>query len=240
MPVFYLDEAPVFPRPALADPGGLLAVGGDLRLERLLAAYRRGIFPWYDENSPILWWSPDPRPILFPGAVHVSRRLERTLRSGRFAVSLDADFAGVIRGCAGASRASGDGTWIVPEMIAAYERLHAAGHAHSVEAWRDGELVGGAYGVAIGAAFFGESMFHRENDASKVAFVTLCRHLDRLGFHFVDCQQTTGHLCRFGAFEVSRNDFLRRLEAARDLPGIPGPWRLAGQQRDGAAGGLRR
>jgi leucyl/phenylalanyl-tRNA--protein transferase len=219
MPVFALIDEPVFPKPTLAEPGGLLAVGGDLSLERLLAAYRRGIFPWYDEHSPILWWSPDPRPVLFPWQVQVSRRLERTIRSGKFRVTLDTDFGGVIRGCAGVMRAAGDGTWIVPEMIAAYERLHAAGHAHSVEAWQDGELVGGAYGVAIGKAFFGESMFHRVTDASKVAFVTLARHLDAQGFHFIDCQQTTGHLCRFGAQEVTRNEFLRMLEVARDGEG---------------------
>ncbi|EHJ46681.1 leucyl/phenylalanyl-tRNA/protein transferase [Solidesulfovibrio carbinoliphilus subsp. oakridgensis] len=227
MPVFQLPYEPVFPKPSLAEPGGLLAVGGDLRLERLLAAYRRGIFPWYDERSPILWWSPDPRPILFPGLVHVSKRLARTIRSGRFAVTLDTDFAGVIRGCAGTSRTAGDGTWIVPEMMEAYERLHQAGYAHSVEAWQDGELVGGAYGVAIGKAFFGESMFHRVTDASKVAFVTLCRHLAGQGFHFLDCQQTTGHLCRFGAVEVRRGEFLKRLDLARQDAGEPGPWRLS-------------
>ncbi|WP_428558430.1 MAG: leucyl/phenylalanyl-tRNA--protein transferase [Solidesulfovibrio sp. DCME] len=225
MPIFALtDEPTLFPRPSLAEPGGLLAVGGDLCPERLVAAYRRGIFPWYDEQSPILWWSPDPRPILFPGQVHVSRRLERTLRSGTFRLSLDTDFAGVIRGCAGARRAAGNGTWILPEMIEAYEALHAAGIAHSVEAWQDEVLVGGAYGVAIGKAFFGESMFHAATDASKVAFVGLCRHLDRLGFHFIDCQQTTGHLCRFGAVEVRRGEFTRRLEAARESGDVPGPW----------------
>jgi leucyl/phenylalanyl-tRNA---protein transferase len=227
MPVFYLGEEPVFPRPSLAEPGGLLAVGGDLRLERLLAAYRRGIFPWYDEETPILWWSPDPRPILLPGRLHVSKRLERTIRSGKFRVTLDTAFDDVIRGCAAACRNVGDGTWIVPEMIEAYERLFVAGYAHSVEAWLDGELVGGAYGVAIGKAFFGESMFHRVTDASKVAFVTLARHLDGLNFHLIDCQQTTGHLCSFGAFEVTRNEFLRRLEVAREAPGLLGPWQLA-------------
>lgn len=231
MPIFYLtDEPTLFPRPSLAEPSGLLAVGGDLRLERLVAAYRRGIFPWYDAESPILWWSPDPRPILFPGLVHVSRRLERTIRSGKFRLTLDADFAGVIRGCAGVCRAAGNGTWIVPEMIEAYERLHAAGYAHSVEAWQDGVLVGGAYGVAVGKAFFGESMFHTATDASKAAFVTLCRHLDRLGFHFIDCQQTTGHLCRFGAVEVRRGEFLKRLDAARAAGGEPGPWTSAAGQ----------
>jgi len=228
MPVFYLTESLVFPKPALAEPGGLLAVGGDLRPERLLAAYRRGIFPWYDERSPILWWSPDPRPLLIPEQVCVSKRLARTLRSGKFQVTLDTDFDGVIRGCAGVARAAGNGTWILPEMIEAYARLFAAGHAHSVEAWSDGELVGGAYGVAIGKAFFGESMFHRVTDASKVAFVTLCRYLAALGFHFIDCQQTTGHLGRFGAAEVTRNEFLRRLEVAREEPAVPGPWRLPG------------
>ncbi|MYL84170.1 leucyl/phenylalanyl-tRNA--protein transferase [Desulfovibrio aerotolerans] len=226
MPVFALIDEPVFPSPHLAEPGGLLAVGGDLSLERLLAAYRRGIFPWYDAESPILWWSPDPRPILIPGHVRVSRRLERTLRSGKFRVTLDADFGGVIAGCAGMQRASDNGTWIVPEMAEAYERLHVAGYAHSVEAWQDGKLVGGAYGVAIGKAFFGESMFHRVTDASKVAFVTLARHLDAQGFHFIDCQQTTGHLCRFGAVEVTRNEFLKRLEVAREEEGEVGAWEL--------------
>lgn len=227
MPIFSLTDDPtLFPRPDLAEPGGLLAVGGDLRPERLLAAYRRGIFPWYDEQSPILWWSPDPRPIVFPELVHVSRRLARTLRSGKFRVTLDTAFGGVIRGCAATPRNVGDGTWILPEMIEAYERLHAAGHAHSVEAWLDRELVGGAYGVAIGKAFFGESMFHTTTDASKVAFVTLCRHLARQGFHFIDCQQTTGHLCRFGAVEVRRAEFRKRLDVARESGGEPGPWRL--------------
>lgn len=232
MPIFRLpDDEPIFPRPSLAEPGGLLAVGGDLRPERLLAAYRRGIFPWYDEDSPILWWSPDPRPILFPGLVHVSRRLERTIRSGRFRVTLDTDFSGVIRGCAAATRAAGNGTWILPEMIEAYEALHAAGHAHSVEAWHDGELVGGAYGVAIGKAFFGESMFHTVTDASKAAFVTLCRYLERKEFHFIDCQQTTGHLARFGAQEVRRSDFLKRLDIARQFEGMVGLWRLSEEGR---------
>lgn len=226
MPVFLLNAEPVFPRPSLAEPGGLLAVGGDLGQERLLAAYRGGIFPWYDEDSPILWWSPDPRPLVFPDRLHVSRRLARTIRSGPFAVTLDTDFGGVIRGCAGVRRELGDGTWLVPEMIEAYERLHAAGYAHSVEAWLGGELVGGAYGMAIGRAFFGESMFHRVADASKVAFVALARHLFELGFHFIDCQQTTGHLCRFGAVEVSRLEFMQRLRQARDCPGVPGPWHL--------------
>jgi leucyl/phenylalanyl-tRNA--protein transferase len=216
MTVFYLTEDPLlFPRPGLAEPGGLLAVGGDLCVERLVAAYRRGIFPWYDADTPILWWSPDPRPILFPECVHVSHRLERTIRSGKFSVTLDRDFAGVIRGCAGVSRTVGDGTWIVPEMIEAYERLHAAGYAHSVEAWLDGELVGGAYGVAIGRAFFGESMFHRVTDASKVAFVTLCRRLACMGYHFIDCQQETRHLASFGAVPIRRSEFLKRLEVAR-------------------------
>lgn len=226
MPVFALIDAPVFPRPALAEPSGLLAVGGDLRPERLLAAYRQGIFPWYDEESPILWWSPDPRPIVLPGGLQVARRLERTIRSGKFQVTLDTDFSGVIRGCAAVRREGGDGTWLVPEMITAYESFHAAGYAHSAEAWLDGDLVGGAYGVAVGRAFFGESMFHRVSDASKVAFVALARFLEGQAFHFIDCQQATGHLRRFGAVEVSRREFMRRLRAARECPDLPGPWRL--------------
>ena len=223
MPVFALIDEPVFPSPHLAEPGGLLAVGGDLSVTRLLAAYRRGIFPWYDDESPILWWSPDPRPILVPGHVRVSKRLERTIRSGKFTVTLDTDFAGVIRGCAAVPRDADNGTWIVPDMIEGYERLHAAGHAHSVEAWQNGELVGGAYGVAIGKAFFGESMFHRVTDASKVAFVTLVEQLRACGFVLIDCQMHTTHLARFGAREIPREQFADTLARHRDTPG-PTPW----------------
>ena len=230
MTVFALPAQPIFPDPSLADEDGLLAVGGDLSPQRLLMAYGRGIFPWYSENAPILWWSPDPRLILEPSRVHVPKRLERILRQGVFRFTLDTAFERVIAGCAQTPRRGACGTWIVPEMLAAYCRLHELGFAHSIEVWSGGTLVGGLYGVALGGAFFGESMFYNEPDASKAGFVTLIRALDRAGFILFDCQQTTAHMLRFGGFEVSRDDFLSRLEQALELPSPRGPWSL----RDGA------
>ena len=230
MTVFALPAQPIFPDPSLADEDGLLAVGGDLSPQRLLMAYGRGIFPWYSENAPILWWSPDPRLILEPSRVHVPKRLERILRQGAFRFTLDTAFEQVIAGCAQTPRRGACGTWIVPEMLAAYCRLHELGFAHSIEVWSGGTLVGGLYGVALGGAFFGESMFYIEPDASKAGFVTLIRALDRAGFILFDCQQTTAHMLRFGGFEVSRDDFLSRLEQALELPSPRGPWSL----RDGA------
>lgn len=230
MTVFALPAQPVFPDPSLADQDGLLAVGGDLSPQRLLMAYGRGIFPWYSENAPILWWSPDPRLILEPSRVHVPRRLERILRQGAFRFTLDTAFERVIAGCAQTPRRGACGTWIVPEMLAAYCRLHELGFAHSIEVWFGATLVGGLYGVALGGAFFGESMFYNEPDASKAGFVTLIRALDRAGFILFDCQQTTAHMLRFGGFEVPRDEFLSRLEQALELPSPRGPWSL----RDGA------
>jgi leucyl/phenylalanyl-tRNA--protein transferase len=199
--------------PELADESGLVAVGGDLRPERLLDAYRHGIFPWYDEHTPILWWSPDPRGIfeLTDGGLHVSRRLWRTVRSGRFDVTVNRDFAGVIRACA---ERPGLGTWITPEMIEAYERLHRLGFAHSVEAWQGGVLGGGVYGVAIGGFFAGESMFTRARDGSKVALVALMGRLRERGFALFDTQFVTDHTRRLGAVEVRRDEYLRRLRVA--------------------------
>ncbi|MDQ7830829.1 MAG: leucyl/phenylalanyl-tRNA--protein transferase [Desulfovibrionaceae bacterium] len=225
MPIFALSDDPEdlrFPPPHLAEPGGLLAVGGDLSVPRLLAAYSQGIFPWYDDDSPILWWSPDPRPVLFPAELHVPRRLERVLRQDRFEISLNTDFPAVIRACARARRPGQPGTWITAEMVAAYVALHNAGFAHSVEARLDGALVGGAYGVALGRAFFGESMFHLVPEASKAAFVTLARHLRERGFAFIDCQQTTEHMARFGCREIPRREFLRLV---REALGLHGPGR---------------
>src|SRR5262245_16352013 len=184
---FFLD-------PELADEQGLVAVGGDLSPERLLQAYRQGIFPWYDESYPICWWSPDPRAIFELDRIHVSRRLRRTLRSGKFTLTADRDFAGVIRGCA--NRA--DGTWITSDMIEAYERLHHLGHAHSVEAWQDGDLAGGVYGVALGGFFAGESMFHRRSDASKAALTFLLQRLHERGYVLFDTQMVTEHTARLG------------------------------------------
>jgi len=218
MIIQHLSIFPEFPDPKRDDVDDLLAIGGDLSPERLVAAYQKGIFPWFDETSPILWWSPDPRLILRPANLHVTRRLSRTLRQGRFCFTVNMDFAGVISGCAEVPRHGVRGTWIVPEMIEAYTRLHVLGYAHSVEVLQEGRLVGGIYGVALGRAFFGESMFHLVTDASKGALVVLVRLLESLGYHFMDCQQTTQHLLRFGAIVVPRKEFMRRLDRALDHP----------------------
>jgi leucyl/phenylalanyl-tRNA---protein transferase len=196
--------------PEAADARGLVAVGGDLRPETLLTAYRSGVFPWYEEGLPVCWWSPDPRAVLPLDNLHVSRRLARTIRSGRFTVTFDRDFAGVIRGCA--DRA--EGTWITRDMMLAYQRLHDLDHAHSVEAWRGGELAGGVYGVAIGGFFAAESMFYRVSDASKVALVALVEHLRAHGYVLLDVQMVTEHTARLGVVEIPRREYLRRLRDA--------------------------
>lgn len=226
MTIFALPSEPVFPDPAHADADGLLAVGGDLSSRRLLIGYGLGIFPWYSANSPILWWSPEPRLILEPDRVHVPDRLERILRRGSFRFTLDTAFEEVITACARSPRRGAVGTWIVPEMHAAYCRLHELGFAHSVEAWCEDQLVGGLYGVALGQAFFGESMFYLQPNASKAAFVTLIRALRDAGYSLFDCQQTTLHMVRFGGFEVMREEFLTRLEAALKTPTQCGRWVL--------------
>lgn len=197
---------------ALEDPNGLLAFGGDLSVSRLLSAYRRGIFPWYELPQPVLWWTPDPRSVLFPDELHISRSLRKTLRSNRFALSVDTQFTEVMHACA-ALRKGGTGTWIDTNMVDAYSRLHHLGFAHSVEVMNaDGVLVGGLYGVALGRVFFGESMFSREADASKVALVTLVDILRRGHFHMIDCQIENPHLNSLGARCIGRLDFERRLE----------------------------
>ncbi|NLF68102.1 MAG: leucyl/phenylalanyl-tRNA--protein transferase [Candidatus Anammoximicrobium sp.] len=209
-----------FPPVCQASEGGLLMVGGQLTTEWLLTAYRRGIFPWpiYDGQTDILaWFSPDPRAILELDRLHVSHRLQRRLRSNRFRVTLDADFRSVIAACAEA-RGPEEGTWITPHLAEAYVELHRLGVAHSVEVWREDRLVGGVYGLALGGFFAGESMFHRERDASKVALVHLVRHLQSQGFVLFDVQQASPHLVRMGATEVPRNEFLARLKHALDLP----------------------
>jgi leucyl/phenylalanyl-tRNA--protein transferase len=196
--------------PEYADENGLVAVGGDLRPARLLRAYRRGIFPWYDDGYPVLWWSPDPRALFELDGLHVSRRLRRTIASGRFQVTVNRDFAGVIRGCADRE----EGTWITADMIAAYEALHRLGHAHSVEAWHGDELAGGVYGVAMGGFFAGESMFRRRSDASKVALVFLVERLRERGYQLFDIQFRTEHTTRLGAVEIPRAEYLTRLRRA--------------------------
>ncbi|MDH3872426.1 MAG: leucyl/phenylalanyl-tRNA--protein transferase [Gammaproteobacteria bacterium] len=208
---------------ALKEPDGLLAIGGDLSVPRLLAAYSRGIFPWYGPGQPILWWSPDPRLVLRPRELRISRSLARTLRKATFKVTLDIDFAAVVAGCA-APRTRESGTWITGEMQTAYAELHRQGYAHSVECWQQGRLVGGLYGVSIGRVFFGESMFTLMSDASKVALAHLARQLDRWEFPLIDCQIYTRHLEGLGATSLPRPEFTRILEQACALPPPPGPW----------------
>ncbi|MGO9598294.1 MAG: leucyl/phenylalanyl-tRNA--protein transferase [Isosphaeraceae bacterium] len=215
MPVFRLGPEPIFPPPNLAEPDGLLALGGDLSTDRLLAAYRQGIFPWYEAGGPILWWSPDPRLVLFCDELHISRRLGRTIRQGRFETRYNTAFAEVIRGCALTPRTHEDGTWITREMQEAYIRLHQQGHAHCMESWRCGELVGGIYGVRVGRCFCGESMFHRETDASKVALAALVMRLQAEGADLIDCQVASEHLKSLGARKISRRRFLELLKAAQ-------------------------
>ena len=212
-----------FPEPAEADPRGLLAWGGDLSVERLLSAYATGVFPWFDE-PPVLWFSPDPRMVLRPADLHVGRTLRRRLADEIYVVRFDTDFEAVIRACAMAPRPGQEGTWIGPEMIEAYCALHEVGVAHSAEAYCEGELVGGCYGVSLGRAFFGESMFARRSDASKVAFVELVRRLESWDFDLVDCQLHTDHLARFGAVEWPRQDFLTALARSLDAPTRLGRW----------------
>lgn len=207
-------------RLAESDPNGLLAIGGDLSEARLLSAYRRGIFPWYSVGQPILWWSPAPRMVLYPNELHVSRSLRKSLRNRGFEVSVDMAFDTVIRACA-APRDDSDGTWLVPEMIDSYTSLYRAGHAHSIETWLRGELVGGLYGVMIGSAFFGESMFSRRSDASKVAFTQLAEIGRALPLHFIDCQIHTDHLGTLGARQIDRDLFQTELQAAVKTPTAP-------------------
>ena len=210
---------------ALAEPNGLLAMGGDLAPERLLDAYRHGIFPWFNPDEPILWWSPDPRMVLVPREVRVTRSLAKRLKNAGFELRLDTAFVDVMRAC-GAPRPGACGTWISPQMVAAYTRLHRLGYAHSIETWHDGELVGGLYGVAIGRMFFGESMFSRMPDASKVALVRLARQLDRWGFGLIDCQMETAHLASMGARTMPRAAFTARLAELVNWPHLPAPWRF--------------
>jgi len=207
---------------AMREPNGLLAAGGDLSPQRLLAAYRHGCFPWYQEGQPLLWWSPDPRTVLYPEELHVSRSLAKKLRQGVFDVTFDRAFRDVIEGCA-APRDYADGTWITTPMQNAYIKLHQIGVAHSVEVWQDGQLVGGLYGLAMGRLFFGESMFSRTTDASKVGFVTLVERLRDWDFRLIDCQMPTQHLASFGARTIPRRIFAEALTKYLDEPG-PARW----------------
>ncbi|MDH5305729.1 MAG: leucyl/phenylalanyl-tRNA--protein transferase [Myxococcales bacterium] len=226
MAVYRLDARLRFPHPSQSEPDGLLAVGGDLSPERLLLAYSAGIFPWYSQEQPILWYSPDPRAVLLPRALHVSRSLGKVLRRGRFEIRMDTAFADVIRACAETPRRGADGTWITREMQSAYEHLHELGYAHSAEAWEDGRLVGGIYGVSLGGAFFGESMFTLRSNASKAAFAVLVAQLERWGFDFLDCQMHTPHLDSLGAILWPRARFLEKLSRALEQDTRRGTWKL--------------
>lgn len=232
MPVYHIPEQHLFPDPWLAEPSGLLGVGGDLHPDRLLLAYRMGIFPWYSEGQPILWHSPDPRFVLFVDELHVGRSLKKRMRRGDYTIRADTAFEAVIRACGEAPRPHQDGTWITEEMIAGYLALHERGYAHSVEAYdAEGALVGGLYGVAVGGVFAGESMFAHASDASKVAFATLVPQLKLWGYALVDCQLETEHLARFGARNISRMEYLRRLTGLRDAGLPPGRWQLPPAQK---------
>ena len=226
MPIFRLLDDLVFPPPDYADPSGLIAVGGDLSSERLLEGYRVGIFPWYSEDQPILWWSPDPRFVLELDQFKISRSLRKTLRRRIFHVTFDRVFEDVIAACATVSREDQSGTWITPEMKEAYIKLHGLGYAHSVEAWFEGNLAGGLYGVSLGKAFFGESMFHHKTDASKVALAVLVEKLRRWNFHFIDAQQATEHMSSLGAKEISRRIFVKKLRSALRHSTKRGKWHV--------------
>lgn len=208
---------------AMRDPNGLLAAGGDLSVERLLDAYVHGIFPWFSEDDPLLWWSPDPRMVLYVEEVHVSRSLRRRLRAGGFRITVDAAFRDVMLACAEPRREQ-EGTWITHDMVDAYTRLASLGYAHSIEVWMDEVLAGGLYGVAIGRMFYGESMFARRVDASKIALVVLARQLARWGFVLIDCQMSTPHLQSLGAREIPRPDFLDQVSRLVRQPPVPLPW----------------
>ncbi len=232
MPVYLLDKELAFPPPEDANEEGIVAVGGDVSPERLLVAYRNGIFPWPARGYPLLWFSPDPRFALSPHAAHVPRSLRKVIRKGQLRVTADSAFAEVIDACAAMSRPHQQGTWITPELRNGYLGLHELGYAHSIEAWREDELVGGLYGVGLGRTFAGESMFATEPDASKVAFTTLLGHLAMWGFRIVDCQVHTEHLARFGATMWPRERFLAEWRAAVDQPSVLAPWQLTLSPRE--------
>ena len=213
-----------FPRPEDAEDTGLLAVGGDLHPGRVLRAYHSGIFPWFSDDGPVLWWSPDPRTVIPIDALSVQRSLGKRIRQAPYTITLDRAFDEVIHRCATAPRPGQDGTWITEEMVQSYLALHRAGHAHSAEAWRGDELVGGLYGIAVGTVFCGESMFADASDASKIAFVHLVRQLARWGLTTIDCQMRTDHLARFGAVDVPRERFLAELRHSRERVLRPGRW----------------
>ena len=227
MPVYLLDEKLEFPNPNEADPNGLIAVGGDLSTDRLLLAYKKGVFPWYSEGQPILWFSPDPRMIFYPKDFKQSKSLKKLINSEKFQVRVDINFDEVIHRCAKVERKFQSGTWITKDMIAAYINLHDLGYAHSFETYLDGKLVGGLYGLSLGGAFFGESMFHSETDASKVAFAHLVDFCLKVDFDFIDSQVSTDHMQRMGGVEISRSKFLQILQKSLEKKTLKCNWKLS-------------
>lgn len=224
MPVFRLTEDILFPRPNLAEENGLLAVGGDLSPARLIAGYSSGIFPWYSEGEPILWWFTSPRLVIYPEKFRISKRLARYMRKPLFRISLDEAFAQVIESCATVRTMKGEATWITEEMKMAYLTLHELGYAHSVECWQDDILAGGLYGVALDRVFFGESMFTKFSNSSKIALAALVLHLRKRGVELIDCQMTTDHLLQFGASEISGNEFSKHLRTLIQRLTPDGKW----------------
>lgn len=226
MPVFWLPEDElIFPHPELANRDGILAIGGDLSPQRLLLAYESGIFPWFNPEDPIIWWSPDPRFVLFPEELKVARSMRPIFNQQKFSLTLDQDFQAVIKGCQAQYRkGQGGGTWITDDMVEAYTTVHELGYAHSVEVWQDGNLVGGLYGLAIGKCFFGESMFARVSNASKFGFISLVKKLQELEFWLIDCQQNTRHLASLGARGIPRKEFLSYLERNKGEETLLGSW----------------
>lgn len=224
MPLFRLSERLDFPPAWLARSDGLLCIGGDLSAQRILLAYENGIFPWFSENEPILWWSPDPRLVLFPENINVSKSLKKKIKKNFFHLTIDHAFEETILSCAKPRRKEYAGTWLVEEMIEAYLQLHKLGYAHSIETWREDRLVGGLYGICLGGIFFGESMFSFETDASKIALTALARHLKQHRFDLVDCQVTTNHLLSMGATEITRNTYLDIIQRSIKRKDIPNVW----------------
>lgn len=224
MPVFQLPEQAVFPRIEFAEPDGLLAVGGDLSTNRLLNAYAQGIFPWYNEGDPILWWSPDPRLVLYPQNLRIAKSMRPIFNQKKYRFTFDTSFREVMLNCRDISRKGQKGTWITKAVLDSYCKLNEMGYAHSVEVWEGEELVGGVYGIALGGCFCGESMFALKKNASKAGFIYMVRLLESRGFTLIDCQVTTDHLMSLGAIEVPRRKFVRELDRSIQLPGLPGSW----------------
>ncbi|MBA4367581.1 MAG: leucyl/phenylalanyl-tRNA--protein transferase [Desulfobacterium sp.] len=224
MTIFLLSDKIAFPPPHLAEKEGLLAIGGDLSEKRLLLAYQMGIFPWYSKDEPIMWWTPDPRLVLYPHELKISRSLKKIIHKNIFTIKIDTAFDQVVQACACAQRKKQEGTWIVDDMIAAYCNLHDSSFAHSFEAWQDDKLVGGLYGVSLGRCFFGESMFSDQSNSSKVTFVFMVEYLRKRSFDLIDCQVKTEHLLRSGAREIPRKRFLKELGNSLTKPTLRGKW----------------